>query len=302
MLLVRPIKSCFDWFRPARLAAGAGLLAGLVAAVGAAEAPATADKSRYDVFHPTPDALLRELTADRPDKTESAYTVDAGRFQLEMDLASYTGDDGTIDGVRRRLDAFAVGTMNLKLGLTHRSDVQLVLEPYQHVYERGGGTRVTRQGFGDVTLRYKHNLWGNDIGATALALMPYLKLPTSQDDLGNDAVEGGLIVPLAASLPGGFGFGMMTQFDAARDGDDRGYHPEFVNSITVNRPLFGPVEGYVEFYSAVSTERGSDWVGTFDFGFAWTLAENLRLDAGLNLGVTEAADDWNPFVGLTWRF
>jgi hypothetical protein len=42
------------------------------------------DKSGYTLFRPTPEALLRELTSDRPDKTESPITVDAGHFQLEM--------------------------------------------------------------------------------------------------------------------------------------------------------------------------------------------------------------------------
>jgi len=45
------------------------------------------DKRRYNLFHPTPDALLREMATDRPDKTESAYSVDAGHYQIEMDYA-----------------------------------------------------------------------------------------------------------------------------------------------------------------------------------------------------------------------
>jgi hypothetical protein len=48
------------------------------------------DKSRYNLFHPTPDNLLRELATDRPDKTESPTTVDAGHFQFEMDFATFT--------------------------------------------------------------------------------------------------------------------------------------------------------------------------------------------------------------------
>jgi hypothetical protein len=32
---------------------------------------------------------LREMSTDRPDKTESPYTVDAGHFQFEADLVSF---------------------------------------------------------------------------------------------------------------------------------------------------------------------------------------------------------------------
>jgi hypothetical protein len=35
---------------------------------------------------------LRELTTDRPDATESPFTIDAGRLQLELEAVSYTRD------------------------------------------------------------------------------------------------------------------------------------------------------------------------------------------------------------------
>src|SRR5438046_9245564 len=34
------------------------------------------DKSSYTLFNPTPRAFMRELSADRPDKTDTTYTVD----------------------------------------------------------------------------------------------------------------------------------------------------------------------------------------------------------------------------------
>ena len=59
-------------------------VAGLAGPVGAGE-DAPADKSVYHLFHPTPFALMRELNTDRPDKTESPFTVDAGHYQIELD-------------------------------------------------------------------------------------------------------------------------------------------------------------------------------------------------------------------------
>jgi hypothetical protein len=39
------------------------------------------DKGGYNLFNPAPRELMRELTPDRPDKTESPYAVDAGHIQ-----------------------------------------------------------------------------------------------------------------------------------------------------------------------------------------------------------------------------
>lgn len=260
------------------------------------------DKSQFHLFNPTPSKYLRELSTDRPDKTESAYTVDAGHFQFEMDLVTYTRDEERSGGTTTKVDAWAVAPINLKVGLCNRADLQLVLETYNDVRVRSGGVTQTMRGYGDTTVRFKYNFWGNDSGPTAMAAMPYVKLPTNQDDLGNDSVEGGLILPLAASLPAGFGLGLMTQFDAVRDDDDRGHHAEFVNTITLSHDIVGNLGGYVEFFSAVSAESDSEWIGTLDLGLTYGITDNIQLDAGVNIGVTDSADDVNPFLGLSWRF
>jgi hypothetical protein len=80
------------------------------------------------------------------------------------------------------------------------------------------------------------------------------------------------------------------------------YHQEFVNSITFAREIVGKLSGYCEFFSSVSTERDSDWVGTVDVGFAYALTANLQLDCGCNIGVADAADDINAFSGISVRF
>jgi hypothetical protein len=58
----------------------------------------------------------------------------------------------------------------------------------------------------------------------------------------------------------------------------------------------------VEFASIVSTERDADWVGAFDTGLLYWLTEDLQFSAGVAIGLTRAADDWNPFAAMAWRF
>lgn len=275
-------------------------------ALGAwAEEPAPApDKSGQHLFNPTPAAFLRELSTDRPDKTESPYTVDAGHFQLEMDLATCTWNRDTSGGADTRTEAWGVAPVNLKVGLLPDVDLQLVLETWNHIRteDRVAGKVQRQSGFGDVTLRLKKNFWGNDGGPTAFALMPFAKLPTNQDGLGNNSVEGGVILPFAVELPAGWGMGLMTEFDVLRDDAGSGHHASFINSVTFSHDLVGRLGGYVEFFSEVSTETGAPWVGTVDLGLTYGLTDNLQLDAGVNLGVTDSADDLNPFVGLSCRF
>ena len=267
--------------------------------LGAAQA-ATPDKGGYNLFRPVPDSSLRELSPDRPDKTESPYTVDAGHFQLEMDFANFTYDKA--DGTTTR--AWNVAPFNVKAGLLNNVDLQFIFDSYENVRTKDSatGTTTTQSGVGDITTRLKINLWGNDSGETAFALLPFVKFPTSTDGLGNHAIEGGIILPLAISLPADFGLGLETAVSCLQNENDSHYHAEFINSVTIGHDIIGNLGGYVEFFSAVSTERGAGWVGTVDVGLGYALTKNMQLDCGCNFGVTAAADDLNPFIGLTVRF
>ena len=260
------------------------------------------DKSAYTLFNPTPVEFMRGLETDRPDKTESPYSVDAGHFQLEMDLFTFTRQEEAGSGMAQR--AWSLAPLNLKLGLLNNLDLQLVIEPYLHVRTESltSGQVTTQAGFGDTSLRAKVNLWGNDGGPTALAALPFVTFPTSQQGLGVGAVQGGLALPFAFDLPLDFGGGAQTGFAVVRNGTGAGCQVEFASSVTVNRSLTKQFSAYVEFWSLVSTEAGADWQGTFDFGGNFLVTPNLKLDAGVNLGVTSSADDWMPFVGLTWRY
>jgi hypothetical protein len=268
------------------------------------KSPPAPDKWQYHLFHPTPRELMRGMSTDRPDKTESPYTVDAGHVQVEMDLASFTYDRYNPDRADARVEAWTFGATNLKLGLLNNVDLQIVIDAYTEVRtdDRISHSVTRQRGFGDVTTRLKVNLWGNDGGPTALALMPFVKIPANQDDLGNDAVEGGLIIPLAVELPGGWGMGIMTEVDFIEDGDGDGHHAEWINSITFSHDIVGNLGGYVEFFSVVTNEDGVPWVGTFDVGLTYAVTEDIQLDAGVNIGLTRSADDVNPFIGLSWRF
>src|SRR3712207_4619233 len=80
-------------------------------------------KSGYHLFNPTPRALMREMSTDRPDKTESAYTVDAGHFQVEADVVAYGRDWRTAEAGEPDAETWSFATTNLKLGLLNNLDV-----------------------------------------------------------------------------------------------------------------------------------------------------------------------------------
>jgi hypothetical protein len=278
----------------------AGLFFGLIASgVRAQEAPAP-DKSGCDLFHPVPENLLRDLSPDRPDATESPYTVDAGHYQLEMDFANFTRDQ--TDGTTTK--TWEAGGFNLRIGLLNQLELSLIFDNYLQVHtdDRITGTSMTQSGVGDFTSRLKINLWGDDGGRTAFGLLPYVKFPTSTDGLGNNAVEGGMIFPLAVSLPHDFDLSMETAASYMKNDDVGGYHEEFIASASLDHQIIGKLSGFVEFYSNFTTQSHSGWVGTVDTGLEYLVTKNIQFDCDCYFGMTPAAAQYNPFCGITVRF
>jgi len=257
---------------------------------GARAAVVTAEEE--NLFHPTPRAQMREMSTDRPDVTESPITVDAGHVQLELDVASWTRDHRRFGGEGSE-QSWTFGNANLKFGLTRNIDFQVVAPLYTKV-RRGA------EGFGDLTLRLKTNLWGNDGGRTAFAVMPFVTLPTADEGVGADDVEGGIIFPFSVELPRGWEFGTMVELDCLADEDGSGHHLETVTSFTFGHQIAGDLSGYVELVSVLGPE--SAWAASFDCGLTYALSEDIQLDAGVNFGLTRAAEDLNPFLGLSIRF
>jgi hypothetical protein len=261
-----------------------------------------ADKKQYTLFNPTPDELLRPLSTDRPDKTESPFTLDAGRFQIESDILFYAQDKTSDAGQETTRRSLIVNQMLVRAGLTHYMDVHVLVQSHLTQQVETAGVKETKGGFGDTTLRLKINLLGNDAGDIALGLMPFVKLPTAGTHLGNGQIEGGLIFPISIGLGEDWTVSTMAQVGRVKNSADEGAHTQFVSTLSLGGRLTDRLAGFVEVYSESRSETGSPWIATFGNGVTYASSTNTQIDAGINFGLTDAAEDFNPFLGISVRF
>lgn len=243
----------------------------------------SADKSGYTLFHPTPRSQWRELSPDRPDATESPLTVDAGAMVVEASYFDWRHDNGE--------NSYTVMATNLKLGLTNCTDLQFVFDSYTR--EDGGA-----EGFGDVQLRLKYNVRGNDGGDTAFAIFPFIKIPTGSE-LSNGDVEGGLILPFGMDLTETIGLGLMAEFDAAYDEDSGDHEVEFLHSAVLGFDLIERLGLFTEY---IGIAGPAPYQSYFAGGFTLSLCEDLVLDWGTQVGLNEDSEDLGVFGGFTKRF
>ena len=259
----------------------------------------------HTLFNPTPDDQLRPMTTERPSKTDSPYSLDAGRFQIESNLYGYVKNDDCRGGTCSKSSQHSIGgSTNLRIGLTDNTDIQFIGDLYRHqtINDRTAGTRTRHQGYGDTVVRLKVNAFGNNPSDEySLGVLPYIKLPTNQDDLGNDKVEGGIGLPFNINFDGGWNLGGMTQLNLVTDGGS-GYDPAYANSLIVGKALTDNLGTYAEFYTYKADQSGAKWQNSLDFGTVYAVSERMKVDANIQFGVTDAADDVNFFVGTAYRF
>ncbi len=292
----------FSKYRNTRTA-GAMASALLLGAGAAALTPGMAiaepmkDKSGFHLFNPTPRELMREMATDRPDGTESPYTVDAGHVQIEASLIDFTRDKGA----GGRIETLTLMDTNVKFGLLNNMDLQIVLPFWAEEQTLSVGAEEIINGTGDVTLRLKMNLWGNDEGKTAFGIMPFIKLPTGTD-LSNGKTEGGLITMLSWQAGEKWGLGLMAEVDAAHDEAEGDHDIQFVHTAVIGFDLVDPLGVYVEYIGIAADEGDFDYQAQISTGLTWGLSEDVQLDTGVRIGLNEAAEDLTVFAGFSIRF
>jgi hypothetical protein len=246
----------------------------------------------YDLFHPIARSSLSPMVTDRPGQTNGPFTVAPGHLQIETGVISYTYDHGS---KLNRADFFSQS--EFRVGLVPDGEIDLVLNPFS--WQRQAG--VSESGFGDTTLQGKWTVWTDASGNSGLGLIPFVTFSTAQHGLGNGGIQGGVFFPFVTSLPADFSLGFMPGAFAARNAIG-GYHTQIVASVSISHLIVGSLSAFGEFASSIDPHHASEWVGTVDFGLIYLVTPDLQLDAGMNVGVTHAAPDVNPFLGLSVRF
>ncbi len=158
----------------------------------------------------------------------------------------------------------------------------------------------TVEGFSDLQMRLKINLWGNEGGRTALAFFPFIKVPTGSD-LSNNNVEGGIILPFSVDLNDRFSLGLMFETDFVYDEDSRGYEAEFVHTAVLGISVTEKIGTYIE-YVGVAGSSAFDYQTTLSAGVTYGISDDVQFDVGGRLGLNDAAEDGGVFTGITVRF
>jgi hypothetical protein len=158
-------------------------------------------------------------------------------------------------------------------------------------------------GLGDTVVRFKFNLLGNDDGDLAFALLPYVKIPTANSQIGNGATEGGIVGILSTNLPAGFVATFNSELDALKNDTGGGMHTNIAAVANLGHALTEGVLVSGEIWTAINYEPAKTIrQASADFSLAFTLPANSQFDLGVNLGLNSNTPRTQVYMGYARRF
>lgn len=243
---------------------------------------------------------LRPLCADRPGKATPPCILDAGHTQLEVGLLDFA----TTRDPAGRDDTYSLGGFELRRGLTRRVEAELAWTPLIVERDRRPGGDAHSTGVGDLTLGMRAALTDPDADGVAVSVEPFLTAPTATHGLGAGGWTGGVLLPMAAPLPGGASVTVSPQLQILRNAAGGGAHVAWSAGAGVARPVGNASLG-LELWGAVDDDpAGSTKQASVDFTAAWTPAKapNLQLDGGVNAGLNRQTPQVELYMGVSRRF
>ena len=232
--------------------------------------------------------------------TESPQTVTPRRWLLETEALHFGLKQDDVAGPKTT--ALGLASSILTTGLTDTVDLQFGFSLYRREDADAGGTRDTTSGLQHLDLRAKWKFWSDDNQGSALAAIPYLKVPVNSGGDGTEALEGGLMIPFSLQVSGTIGAGAMVQWDLARNDADDGYESRWLVTAYTEFKFSADVSAYGEATAFASSTDSSDWAGTLGVGVLWQVTKSVQLDYELQRGIRDREVEWIHALRLNWAW
>ena len=244
---------------------------------------------------------LRPLRPDRPGTTESPYTVDAGHLQIETDVVRLINEPGSAEDPQER--TWQAADALLKLGLSRKTDLQVELPLYNAQKQRptANDEWENQRGFGDVTVRLKHNFLGDDQKSPlAASVVGYVRVPTGASGVSHARPEYGLLLPVNVEVGDTYNLEAQLATDLRYDPEQAQRYVRLTPSVALDRQ-FGDKLGLLLEGAFPWNTQQHRWHAQLNVAPTFNVTDNFQLDAGTHLALNGRTQR-EYFLGLTVRY
>ena len=235
-----------------------------------------------------------EMSADRPDFTESTGTVVPGWLQVE----------GGVLASRTRQGNVTVRDLGMPLALVRSGvapwlELRVANDGLQRRTLMGGGIAEIHPGFSDAGAGVKARLTRERRFLPAIAVLTVLSLPVGSRYFSSGSADLDVRLAWSRSFPrgfdatGNFSFGWRT-VESHRQ-------PQRSNNLSIGQCLPGRLRGFWEIYH-VAPGNGDHTGQVFaDTGLARPVGDNVQVDIAVGRSIRGPAPGWFVTAGFAVR-
>jgi len=245
--------------------------------------------------------LLCVTTASaRAQVTEVPQTIEPGGVLLRVDAVSLGIDPETASP--NQYKAVAVGTTLVSAGITDSVDLEFGAQLFlQNTYANDTGNDQTHSGVGDLTFQPKWTFWKDPSTGEAAAIVPYIMVPTHSSAVGNDSVEGGIILPWSMDIAAGTKAAAMAEWDEFRNVANTSYETRWYGSAYIKWDLGQTFGAYAETTLSESTAGSDSFAGTLGGGATLSLSKDFQWDLEVSRVLGSGRNSWAEALRFRWR-
>jgi Putative MetA-pathway of phenol degradation len=260
-----------------------------------------ADIFRLDrvAFAPVMLAALALAPGLRAQVTETPKTIEPGSVLIRMDAISLGIQPDT--SAPNQYKTLALGTTIVSAGITDSLDFEVGTQLFLRDTFSTSGQDETHSGIGDVSLRSKWAFWRDPSSNEEAAVIPYVMLPTHSSAVGNNSVQGGIILPWAREIAAGLKAGAMIEWDELRNVSNTRYDTRWYGSAVVQWDLGGKIGAYAEATLSASTAGSSSYTGTVGGGATLSVSRNFQWDYEISRVLGPGRNQWAQELRFRWK-
>ena len=247
-------------------------------------------------------ALLSALAlvpASRAQVTEVPQTIEPGGVLIRMDAISFGAQQDT--SAPNQYKALAVGTTIVSAGITDSLDMEFGAQLFLRDTFSTQGSEHTDSGIGDITLRPKWTFWKDPSSGQEAAIIPYVMVPTNSSAVGNNFVEGGVIVPWSRDIAAGLKAGAMIEWDELRNVANTRYDSRWYASAVIKWSLGDRIGAYAETTASLSTAGTGADSGMIGGGVNLNASGNFQWDFEVTRVLGSGQNQWTEVLRFRWK-
>jgi hypothetical protein len=235
----------------------------------------------------------------RAQVTETPATIGPGSIFMRMDAISLGVEPDSAAPNQYR--ALALGTTLVSFGVTDSVDVETGTQLFVRDTFNSSGNVETNSGIGDFSIRTKWTFWKDPSSGQEAAVIPYVMVPVNSSAIGNNSVEGGIIVPWSRDIAAGLKAEAMAEWDEFRNVSNTRYDERWFVSAAAQWDLDGHIGAYAEATASLSTAGSSSDDATVGGGATLSISKNFQWDYEVSRVIGPGRNQWTQVLRFRWK-